>query len=328
MSDERKDPKADEERPDGVEPPEGPPDEGEGPEGGESPASESGGDSDPDPEEPNEDDDGDEAAPDDAAAGEEPDIEVLGYEALSDAGVSLGGPDEEEESAEDEHDIDLSEFDGAAEEDSALQAELDAARSQTDELRREKAELEEQVAALRDQLRRTAADFENYRKRTERDRREERKQAASGLVLELLGVTDNFRRALDQAESAAAENEALGGFVEGVRLIETQFFDILRAAGLEPVDADGAFDPAVHEALMQEPSTDAPHLSILEVFEPGYLFGGRLLRPARVKVALNPDGAREAEPSGETEPEEEAGEAETSEGEGEGSDGDPPQDSE
>ena len=81
----------------------------------------------------------------------------------------------------------------------------------------------------------------------------------------------------------------MAGFLEGVRLIETQFFDILRAAGLEPVDSEGAFDPAVHEALMQEPSADAPHLSILEVFERGYLFGGRLLRPARVKVAHNPD---------------------------------------
>ena len=99
-----------------------------------------------------------------------------------------------------------------------------------------------------------------------------------------------------QGDKAAADDQVLAGFVEGVRLIETQFFDILTAAGLEPVDAAGAFDPAVHEALMQEPSEEAPHLSILEVFERGYLFGGRLLRPARVKVAHNPGGP--AQPAG------------------------------
>jgi molecular chaperone GrpE len=320
MSDDPKDPKADEERPDGMEPPEDGSDEDE--DFGDEDLGSSAHDSDSDSDSDDRDDSDDDQPAAEGEAGE-PDIEVLGYEALTDAGVSLGGPDEEE--AGEEHDIDLSEFDGPVEDRSSLESELDAARDQTDELRREKVELESQVAALRDQLKRTAADFENYRKRVERDRKEERKQAASGLVLELLAVTDNFRRALEQAESAAAENEVLAGFVEGVSLIETQFFDILRGAGLEPVSADGDFDPAVHEALMQEPTTEAPHLSVLEVFEPGYLFGGRLLRPARVKVALNPGGASEAEAGG-GQPE---GAPEAPEqGDGGAGDGDSPQDSE
>ena len=280
MSHEPKDPKDEDERPEPVEPPR---DSAEDP-GDEDLSADSEAESDAEPD-PATDSDTDA----DTDADAEPDIEILGYEALTEDGVSLGGSAEEKAAAE-EHDIDLSEFDGAVDDAPGLEGELEAARSQTDELRREKAELEAEVGALRDQVRRTAADFENYRKRIDRDRKEERKQAAAGLVLQLLTVTDNFRRALEQAEGAAAEHEVLAGFVEGVRLIETQFFDILRAAGLEPVSAEGAFDPAVHEALMQEPAPDAPHMSILEVFEPGYLLGGRLLRPARVKVALNPGG--------------------------------------
>ncbi len=219
-------------------------------------------------------------------------MDMADLEALDDSGLTIEveglqgkEPDDDEELA-----IDLSEFDAEPEDASVVDSELDAARSQADELRHEKQEVEAELATVRDQLRRTGADLENYRKRIERDRREEKKHAVSGLVLQLLAVTDSFQRALEQGESAAEASEVVGGFVDGVRLIETQFFDILRSAGLEPVDAEGAFDPAVHEALMQEPSADAPHLSILEVYERGYLFGGRLLRPARVKVAHNPDG--------------------------------------
>lgn len=221
-----------------------------------------------------------------AGAPSEPEIEILGYEALNEGGGSLGNSEGDEE-------IELADFQAEAETPDDLAVELAAAREQAEELRREKAQAEAELATARDHLRRTAADFENYRKRIERDRVEERKQAAAGLVLKLLAVGDNFRRALEQAEPVAEEHEVLAGFVEGMRLVEGQFLDILRAAGLEPVGAEGAFDPAIHEALMQEPTTEAPHLSVLEVFEEGYRFGGRLLRPARVKVALNP-GAAEA----------------------------------
>lgn len=154
---------------------------------------------------------------------------------------------------------------------------------------------EARVAELKEHLVRTVADFENFRKRTERDRVEERKQAAQGLVRSLLPVVDNFERAVRQADQAAGEGPAAAAFVEGVRLISGQLLDTLRAAGLEPVDATGPFDPNVHEALLQEATTEAPHMAVTEVFEPGWKLHGRLLRPAKVKVAVNPTGAAPAE---------------------------------
>ncbi len=196
--------------------------------------------------------------PESPAGRGEDDIEILGVSAADEAGVPL----EEADVA------------GPAGADAGLAARLRAEQ--------------QQASQLREQLLRTAADFENYRKRMERDRVEERKQAAAGLVRNLVPVLDSFRRALAQAAEPTTSDTALRSFVEGVKLIHSQLLDILGSAGLEPVDTSGAFDPAVHEALMQEPSTTARHLDVLEVLEPGYRFGGRLLRPARVKVAFNP----------------------------------------
>jgi molecular chaperone GrpE len=208
-------------------------------------------------------------------------VEIIDVEAADEAGVPLGDDAPRVEVEEDES--------GRIE--SASERELRTALEQA----RERAQAaEKRGSELREQLVRTAADFDNFRKRMERDRVEERKQAAASLVKSLLPVADSFGRALAQAEATAADNPAIAGFLEGAKLIETQLFDILKAAGLEAVDATGTFDPNVHEALMQEPSTERPHMSILQVFEPGYRFGGRLLRPARVKVAWNPEGAASA----------------------------------
>jgi molecular chaperone GrpE len=191
------------------------------------------------------------AASDDRPPADGEDIEILEVSAADEAGVPLEAP-------------------------SSTGASADAER------------LRAQVGELREQLLRTAADFDNFRKRTERDRIEERKQAAAGVVRGLLPVLDSFSRALSQAD-ALKDTPALAGFVDGVKLIESQLFDILKAAGLEAIETEGRFDPIHHEALMQEPSPTVPHLSILEVYEPGYRLGGRLLRPARVKVAYNPE---------------------------------------
>lgn len=161
-------------------------------------------------------------------------------------------------------------------------AELERLRDEAD---RERARANE----LREQLMRTAADFDNFRKRTERDRIEERKQAAAGLVRNLLPVLDAVGRALQSAQQGHEKTD-LQGFIDGVHMIEAQLFEVLKAAGLERVDTAGGFDPVVHEALMQQPTDEHPHMAIIDVFEPGYRLGGKLLRPARVKVAHNPDG--------------------------------------
>ena len=224
--------------------------------------------------------DGDDGGDDGGDDSEE--IEILDYEAADEAGVRLGKakPPQPEEP---EIDVDTDDFDvsTASSSRAASSADLDAARAHAQE--------------LREQLLRTAADFENFRKRIERDRVEERKQATSGLLRNLLPVLDTLHRAIGQA--GTSDDAAVKAFADGMRLVESQLFDTLKAAGLEPVDTSGTFDPTVHEALMQETTTDAPHMSVLEVFEPGYRLGGRLLRPARVKVANNPAASEAGEPS-------------------------------
>jgi molecular chaperone GrpE len=141
----------------------------------------------------------------------------------------------------------------------------------------------ERVAAL-ERLKRLQAEHENYRKRVERDRGEHREQANAGLVHSLLPALDSFERALAGGAAAAA-----GEFGSGVALIQRQLAEALVRAGLEPQDDLGAsFDPERHEAVSTTVEPGAAAGTILQVFERGYRFRGRLLRPARVRVAAAP----------------------------------------
>ena len=138
----------------------------------------------------------------------------------------------------------------------------------------------EATAAERlDDLRRLAADFENYRKRVARDQERVIARANERLVKELVGVVDDLERALEAAE---AHEEAQ--LVDGVRLVHRSLADLFRREGLSEIETDGKFDPHVHEALLSQPS-DAEEGSVLEVLQKGYRLGDRVLRPARVVVA-------------------------------------------
>jgi molecular chaperone GrpE len=146
--------------------------------------------------------------------------------------------------------------------------------------------LEEQVAALeaeRDEhlndLKRVAAEFENYRKRVLRDQESLVARAHERLVKELLPVLDDLERAL-----AAAEEHEEARLEEGVRLVHRELAAALEREGLAEIETNGAFDPHVHEALLSQPS-DAEEGSVLEVVQKGYRLGDRVLRPARVVVA-------------------------------------------
>ena len=154
-----------------------------------------------------------------------------------------------------------------------------------------KAELEEQLAALeaeRDErlndLKRVAADFENYRKRVARDQESLVARAHERLVKELLPVLDDLERAL----SAAEEHEE-AKLEDGVRLVHRELADALQREGLAEIETNGRFDPHVHEALLSQPS-EAEEGSVLEVVQKGYRLGDRVLRPARVVVAARPEG--------------------------------------
>jgi molecular chaperone GrpE len=133
-----------------------------------------------------------------------------------------------------------------------------------------------------DQLKRVAAEFENYRKRTARDQAEFTLRANERLVKELLPVLDDLGRALE-----AAEEHQEAKLEEGVRLVHRQLAELLRKEGLAEIETDGKFDPHVHEALLTQPS-EAPEGSVIDVVQKGYRLGDRVLRPARVVVAAAP----------------------------------------
>jgi molecular chaperone GrpE len=154
----------------------------------------------------------------------------------------------------------------------------------------EDAGVDELAAALRqrdeylDALQRLKAEFENFRKRSERERLEFSKRATEQLVKQLLPVVDDLERALE----AAAEHEG-EKLEEGVRLVSRALADALAREGLVEVPTDGPFDPHTQEALLAQPS-DEPEGSVIQVLQKGYRLGDRVLRPARVIVSAgSPD---------------------------------------
>ena len=143
------------------------------------------------------------------------------------------------------------------------------------------AEAQKEKEDLYDQLLRRTAEFENYRKRVERERRERSNLAAADIILELLAVIDDLERAI----SASAENNA-ETYRQGVELILRQMLELLRKRDVKPIEALGVdFDPNYHEAVVHESSPDHKGGEVIEELRRGYMIGGRLLRPAMVKVA-------------------------------------------
>jgi molecular chaperone GrpE len=143
------------------------------------------------------------------------------------------------------------------------------------------AELRHERDQLRDQLLRKAADFDNYRKRVERDRREMVELASQDVLLELLPVLDDFERALDADVPPGAES-----YRDGVELIYKQLQDLLKKRGVTPIEAVGTdFDPHVHQAVVHEASATHRDNEVIAELRRGYRLGDRLLRPAMVKVA-------------------------------------------
>ena len=157
------------------------------------------------------------------------------------------------------------------------------------ELEKQVSSLEERAALLEkerdehlDQLKRVAAEFDNYRKRVARDQQSLAARAHERLVKELLPVLDDLERAL---EAAADSRDSERGRVEdGVRLVHRELQEALSKEGLEEIETNGHFDPHVHEALLSQPS-EHDDGAILEVLQKGYRLGDRVLRPARVVVS-------------------------------------------
>ncbi len=135
---------------------------------------------------------------------------------------------------------------------------------------------------LQDLLKRRQADFENFRRRADRDRSEFLQFAGMELVRELLPVLDDFARAL-KVECKNAE------YARGIDLIYNRLYESLKKMGLEPIDTTGQkFDPNLHQAVDRVETEDEEDHQILEEYQKGYKFKGKLLRPSMVKVAVHP----------------------------------------
>ena len=141
--------------------------------------------------------------------------------------------------------------------------------------------LQREKDALQDRLLRTAAEFDNYRKRMDRERRDLAEYAAADVIKDLLPILDNFERALQAP--ATLETDAVR---KGIELIHKQMLDLLKKRGVTPIEALGAdFDPNFHQAVIHEASADHREGEVMQELQRGYLLGDRLLRPAMVKVA-------------------------------------------
>jgi molecular chaperone GrpE len=140
---------------------------------------------------------------------------------------------------------------------------------------------------LRQTLLRRQADFDNFRKRIEKERTEDQKRATGRVIEQLIPVLDGFEQALAAHKEAEYES-----YRKGFELIYKQLLDNLAKLGAERVEPVGKqFDPHLHQALDRLESTKHPDGTILEVFQPGYVYHGRVLRPAMVRVAVHPSGA-------------------------------------
>ena len=177
---------------------------------------------------------------------------------------------------------------------SGLNPEESAGGPDTAELIATRAELkrvETENAELKDRFARRQADFENYRKRVERERSETYNRVVADVAAKLLPVVDNLKRALEtEASVEASESDEFRHFLSGVDLIAKQLNGVLDALGVKPINAVGEqFNPHVHEAVATEATEDYEPDTVMQEIVSGYRLGDKLIRPALVKVATKKD---------------------------------------
>jgi molecular chaperone GrpE len=191
----------------------------------------------------------------------------------------------------------------AAKADAGPSAELTAAIAKA-------AELERQISDLTDRLLRAHADMDNLRKRAEREKTDTAKYAISKFAQDIVGVADNFQRAITSVPPGLTEDGPLKSLLEGVLMTERAFVQALERHGVKRIDPQGeAFNPHLHQAVMEQQNAEVPAGTVLSVFQAGYVIEDRILRPAMVMVAkggakpakpAEANGGPDASPSGET----------------------------
>jgi molecular chaperone GrpE len=176
----------------------------------------------------------------------------------------------------------------AAAADTGFQSDLQATVSAlTQDVESLKAQLEDRSS----QYMRIAADFENFRKRTQKEKEEQEQQIKCNTIKELLPVIDNFERARAQIKP---QTDAEMNIHKSYQSVYKQLVESLKRIGVSPMRSEGKeFDPNLHEAVMREPSSEQPEGTVLEELVRGYMLGERVLRHAMVKVAAAPEAAPE-----------------------------------
>jgi molecular chaperone GrpE len=144
----------------------------------------------------------------------------------------------------------------------------------------------EKSKEYRDRILRLQADFDNSRKRLEREKQEFLRFANEGLIVDLLNVVDDLERTLELAQE---KHEDLPAFIKGVEMILAHLYDLLKEHGISSIEAKGKiFDPNYHEALLKTETEDFPEDTIVEELQKGYLLNGRVIRTTKVKVSKKP----------------------------------------
>lgn len=185
---------------------------------------------------------------------------------------------------------------GADEENNENVIDLEAAASEAGEMPEEEVAaaeaepdpldvLREENEKQRDQLMRLAAEMENLRRRTARDVKDAKAYAVTAFARDMLGVSDNLRRALEAIPEDKRTGE-VAGFVEGVEMTERSMMSALERHGVKEIFAEGGkFDPNFHQAMFEVPNPEVPANTVVQVVQAGYTIGDRVLRPAMVGVS-------------------------------------------
>lgn len=163
-----------------------------------------------------------------------------------------------------------------------LGAQIEAGLTVSAELEAARAEADRNLAAAQ----RWQAEFENYRRRQERDQIEMRSRASQRIVEELLPVLDDLDRAIDHTVASAASGGELDQLLTGVEMVRTRILGVFATEGVTVVDPFGQpFDPHMHQAVAERPDPGLPEHTVVEVYQKGYVLGGRVIRPATVVVS-------------------------------------------
>jgi molecular chaperone GrpE len=175
--------------------------------------------------------------------------------------------------------------DAPSDTDASLESE--ASQAIAEALKQEITTLKAQLEDRTSQYARMAADFENFRKRTQKEREETEQSVKCSTITELLPVVDNFERARSQIKP---QTDAEMNIHKSYQSVYKQLVDCLKRIGVSPMRAEGnPFDPALHEAVLREPTADHPEGTVIEELMRGYMIGDRVIRHAMVKVAAEPE---------------------------------------